>query len=51
MRVDITGNEHIDIDWIRVRTKKRKLQDTGVINAYVVAAGLVRTLAEKQVAS
>ena len=42
LQVDITGDDNLD--WIRTRSKKRKMKDNGVINQYVVASGLVRTL-------
>ena len=42
LKIDYFGDDKID--WIRSQTKKRKTTDNGVINQYVVAAGLVRTL-------
>ena len=44
VEVKITGCDNLDMDWIRTISKSRKMQDTGVINQYVVASGLVRTL-------
>ena len=40
--IEVTGVD--DIDWIRTQSKIRKIQDTSVINQYIVAGGMVRTL-------
>ena len=42
LKIEYFGDDKID--WIRSQTKKRKTKDNGVINQYVVASGLVRTL-------
>ena len=42
LKVEISGADNLD--WIRTQHKERKMKDTGVINAYVVASGIVRTL-------
>ena len=42
LKIKFYGDDNID--WIRTTTQKRKTKDNGVINQYVVASGLVRTL-------
>ena len=42
--ISIDGNDDDGMDWIRYKSKKRKVKDTGIINQYIVGAGLVRTL-------
>ena len=42
LKIKISGND--EFDWIRIQSQKRKNKDNGVINQYVVGAGIVRTL-------